>query len=204
MKNFFAHVISIIFQPLLLPLYGTLYAIYSNPYAFPDELENYQFIARVAINTFFFPALVIALLVALRFAGSVSLRGREERVVPYIAAGLFYIWIFYVFYKEGFNSVITFILLGSTIAVFIAFLSNILFMKISMHTTGGGGLIAMLLVLIPFSQKNALMFFLVAILIAGLIGSSRLILKAHTEREIYYGYLAGFFSFLLAYNIYLG
>lgn len=203
-KKIFGHVISVVFQPLLLPLYGTIYLIWSNPYLFPDTYENYQNIFRIALNTFFFPALVVVLLAspAIGFVKSVNLRGRQERIIPYVAAMMFYIWTFYVYFKNDFNSLITFILLGSTISIVLAFLLNVLVMKVSMHTTGGGGLVAMMMILLPFSQNNTLFVFLIAILIAGCIGSARLALKAHTNREIYYGYLTGFFSFMIAFNLF--
>src|SRR5207237_1213303 len=96
-----------------------------------------------------------------------------------------YIWAFYVYYKEGFNPLITFILLGSTISIILAFMINLVVMKVSMHTTGGGGLVAMMLILIPFSHFNPLGVFLISFLIAGAIGSARLALHAHTYREVY-------------------
>ena len=106
-----------------------------------------------------------------------------------------------MFFKEGFNTQLTYILLGSTIALFVDFLINILVIKVSMHTTGAGGLIALVLVLFPYSMVNAFPVLLGAVLIAGCVGTARLALKAHSEREVYLGYLTGFFSFMLAANI---
>ncbi|MBC8045373.1 MAG: hypothetical protein H7Y00_01115 [Fimbriimonadaceae bacterium] len=202
MKNFFGHFISIVFQPLFLPLYGTLYIIYSNPYMFPDKFENYQNILRIALNTFFFPAVIVLLLYKLKFVKGVNLKNRQDRIIPYVAAMMCYIWTFYVYYHEQLNPTITFILLGSCISIFLAFMINTLVMKVSMHTTGGGGLVAMMLILIPFSYFNPLLIFIISILVAGAIGSARLALHAHTTREVYYGYLIGFFSFMIATNLY--
>ncbi len=185
-----------------MPLYATLFIVYSNPYANPDPVQNTWLIIRVGLLTFFFPAVAVLLMVALKFIKSVTLFDRHERVIPYIASGFFYIWAFYVFYREGFSQQVTFVLLGCTIAIFIDFLINILVLKISMHTTGAGGMIAFVMILMPLSFFNSLSIFLISILIAGCIGSARLALKAHAEREVYYGYLTGFFSFLIAFNFY--
>jgi len=197
LKHIFGHSFSIVFQPLLLPLLGTVYIIRSNPFTFPDPYENYMLILRVALLTFFFPALVVLLMSALKFVQGINLRNRQDRIIPYIATLALYIWAFYVFYKEGFNGIITFMLLGSTISIVLAFLMNLLVMKISMHTTGVGGMIAFFLLLLPYTNFNALYPFLIVIVIAGLVGSARLALNAHTPREIYFGYLIGFFSFML-------
>lgn len=158
---------------------------------------------RVALLTFFFPALVVLLMSALKFVKGVNLRDRQDRIIPYIATLALYIWAFFVFYKEGFNGIITFMLLGSTLSIVIAFLMNLLVLKISMHTTGVGGMVAFFMLLLPYTNFDSLIPFLVMILIAGLVGSARLALQAHTPREIYYGYLVGFFSFMLA-NVFFG
>ena len=106
MKKLLAQIISIVFQPLFMPLYGTVYLIYSNPYLFPDKYENYQNILRIALNTFFFPAIVVILLAApaIKFVKNINLRNRQERTIPYIATMMFYIWTFYVFLQNDFNS----------------------------------------------------------------------------------------------------
>jgi hypothetical protein len=202
MKTTIAHFVSVVFQPLLMPLYGTCLLVFSNPYMFPDAYENRLDIMRITLNTFFFPAIIVILLAGLRFVKGINLRNRQDRTLPYIAVMMCYIWTFYVYYKNQFNPIITYILLGSCIAIVLAFLINVLFMKVSMHTTGGGGLVAMSLILMPFYYSNPIAIFLLSILIAGAIGTARLILQAHTEREVYYGYLVGFFSFMLTANIF--
>ncbi|MFN3940119.1 MAG: phosphatase PAP2 family protein [Chitinophagales bacterium] len=197
-KDIFGHSISIVFQPLLLPLLGTVYIIRSNPFTFPDPYENYMLMLRVALLTFFFPALVVLLMSALKFVKGINLRDRQDRIIPYIATLAFYIWAFYVFYREGFNGVITFMLLGSTVSIVVAFLFNLLVLKISMHATGVGGMVAFFMLLLPYTNFNSFIPFLVVIIIAGLVGSARLALGAHTPREVYFGYLAGFFSFMIS------
>ncbi len=201
-KKIFGHFFSIVFLPLLLPLYGTIYVLLSNPYTYPDQGLNMLTMLRVGLLTFVFPAFTIFLLARLKFIKSVEVYERQDRIIPYIAAGFFYIWAFYVFYKENFPPQITYILLGSTIAVFIDFLINVLVVKVSMHATGAGGMIASIMILLPYAYYNSLPVFLITILCAGAVGTARLALKAHTEREVYLGYLTGFFSFMLAYNFY--
>lgn len=200
-KKIFGHFFSIVFVPLLMPLYGTLFAMWANPYAFSDPHVNELTLIRIAVLTFGFPAFTIFLLIRLKFVNTVNVYDRQERIIPYITSGFFYIWATVVFFKEGFNTQLTYILLGSTIALFVDFLINILVIKVSMHTTGAGGLIALVLVLFPYLMVNAFPVLLGAVLIAGCVGTARLALKAHSEREVYLGYLTGFFSFMLAANI---
>jgi membrane-associated phospholipid phosphatase len=111
--------------------------------------------------------------------------------------------------------VFTTFVLGTIIGVFLAFFINI-FSKISAHAVGMGGMIGMLFLLIalgPFDpvvihlggrgviQTSMATVLLLCILIAGLVGTSRLLLKAHVSVDLYGGYLVGLGSQFAAYQI---
>jgi membrane-associated phospholipid phosphatase len=87
--------------------------------------------------------------------------------------------------------------LGATIGIFSAFIINI-FSKISMHTVGMGGFLAMMLICISRSVANNEYILILAVIAAGLVGSSRLILGAHESNEIYGGYAIGFLTQFVA------
>lgn len=140
---------------------------------------------------------------------------KTERIGPLIATGVFYLWLF-VNMKD--NSIIpsafSFFVLGSTIGLFLALLLNS-FTKISLHTIGMGGfLMGMILIRYAYSYDNFFIhlpsgslnvstttILLAVAIIAGLVGTSRLILKAHDEFDVYGGYLVGVFAQLIAYRI---
>ncbi|MBK8663664.1 MAG: hypothetical protein IPN18_18460 [Ignavibacteriales bacterium] len=50
-------------------------------------------------------------------------------------------------------------------------------------------------------EINLYLLILISIVIAGVVGSARLFLKAHTREQVYSGYLLGFLSQLIAFNI---
>ena len=145
---------------------------------------------------------------------SIQLKHQQERIGPYIITGIFYLWLF-INLRQNPNVPMTFkfCVLGATIGLFLAFIIN-LFSKISMHTTGMGGLLAMTLIVIfnfsPatiwFSLSDQISWELPAVLIlmlvlffAGIVGSARLFLQAHEPHDIYGGYLVGFISQFAAY-----
>jgi membrane-associated phospholipid phosphatase len=72
--------------------------------------------------------------------------------------------------------------------------------KISVHMTSWGGLTGFLLVSSFALRVDILMLILISILLAGALGSSRIILKAHTPAQVYAGYLLGVFGMLLVYS----
>jgi len=98
-------------------------------------------------------------------------------------------------------------ILGTIIALFTAFILNI-FSKISLHTVGMGSLVGMILVTILLFNYSSFQFgntmysmyglLFIAITLAGLVGSARIILENPTPKDLYGGYLVGFATQLIA------
>ncbi|MCR9287905.1 MAG: hypothetical protein NXI23_11010 [Bacteroidetes bacterium] len=180
-----------------------------NPYLFGVNSIRAQtlLILLIFLSTFLLPAISVSMMKALGMVESFELKDKQERIGPYIITGIFYMWIFINFKNNSQIPVaFTTFVLGSTIALFIAFFLNI-FSKISAHAVGMGGLIGMVTILmllydyhsfafeIPFvgSMEMSLnTLLMLIILLAGIVGSSRLLLKAHEPVQIYSGYIVGF------------
>ena len=189
-----------------------------NPYTFGvNSLEESGFlIAQVILTTVFLPAFSVFMLRQLDFISSLEMPKREERIAPYLIIGMFYIGLVVFFIKSPsiIPNVLSIAFLGATIGLWVLFLIN-LFSKISAHTVGIGGLLGMVVIgtfqfkydqfmldlgsmgLFNINMKTVLVL---TILIAGLVGTSRLLLKAHTTQQVYIGYFIGFISQFVAYN----
>jgi len=128
---------------------------------------------------------------SLGFVNSLELKTREERFIPFVATMIFYVWSYFVFKRSDLNEIFSDVLLAGLIGIILAFLYTIFFRKISLHTIGAGLAFAIILQTVPLAYINATPILLAATLIAGLIGTARLILNAHTNREVYYGYAIG-------------
>ena len=98
------------------------------------------------------------------------------------------------------NELVFFMMLGACLAIFVALFINI-FSKISLHAIGVGSLVALLFVLVRISTYDMRLLLLAAVLVAGIVGTARLILQAHDIREIYSGYLVGFTGQFVAFII---
>lgn len=90
--RFFAKVFSYLFHPLFIPLYVTWYLVFINHSYFAGYGEKARtwVMLRVALNMVFFPALTVLLLKGLGFIESVFLTRQKDRIVPYMAAGIFF------------------------------------------------------------------------------------------------------------------
>lgn len=86
------------------------------------------------------------------------------------------------------------LLIATVIGLAIAFVVNYKF-KLSLHTSGAGGIVAFSLFrLLETGNDFYLIHLCVTLFVAGIVGSSRLAVNAHTNTELYSGYAAGFFS----------
>ena len=216
MLRLLAQIISFIFHPLLIVTYMLALLLLVNPYLFGvssiGDKASKLLLLQIFLSTFFIPGVAV---VMLRFTGmiqSFQMETKQERIGPYIITGLFYLWMFRNFLDNpSIPTAFTSFLLGATIGLFFAFFINI-FSKISAHAVGVGGLLGMVVItMLLFSYDTFTIMMargtlevsmstvlLMAILIAGLVGTARLALQAHDPMDLYGGYLVGFASQFLA------
>lgn len=205
--QFLARLISVVFHPLLFPTYGALYILWANPnmYGYFGEKLHIVWLIIVFALTFVFPGIWLAMMKQLEMIESFELPTAKERIIPFIATITFYLWAGWMFkpaanMKIPPNEFIFLMLVGASIAAFIAFFVNI-FTKISLHALGVGGLVGLTLILIRFSTYDLRLALVGAIVVAGLTGTARLVLKAHTPTQVFMGYLAGFFGQFVAFTV---
>ena len=216
MLRLLAQVVSFIFHPLLIVTYMLVLLLLVNPYLFGvssiGDSASKLLILQIFLSTFFIPGVAVSML---RFTGMISsfeMKDKQERIGPYIITGVFYLWMFRNFLTNpSIPTAFTSFLLGATIGLFFAFFINI-FSKISAHAVGVGGLLGMVVItMLLFSYDTFTILsargtlevsmstvLLMAILIAGLVGTARLALQAHDPMDLYGGYLVGFASQFLA------
>ena len=187
--NFFSY----IFHPVFVPLYIIFFLLYIHPSAFSgfSDQEKKQTVLIILLNLVIFPLITVLLLKAVGFIDSLYLRTQKDRIIPYIASGIFFFWGYTVFKEQPqYPPVLTAFILGIFLASSAALLANIYF-KVSMHAIGLGGWLGFFLLL--FYRNSMLMTWplCLALLITGLVCSSRLLLRSHEQKDIYGGLLIG-------------
>ncbi|MEL6123679.1 MAG: hypothetical protein AAFR14_08140, partial [Bacteroidota bacterium] len=184
------------------------------------RLDDPRQLQLIFIMAFFilvlFPLLSTLLFSALDLVPSIHLPKREHRIGPLIATTLFYIW-FFVNVKGNVSlpDTLVYVSLGSAISVGLAFFMNN-FSKISLHAVGAGSLLMGMIVLVFHQELSHFEFVIsavevyrvssifalfLAIILSGLIGTSRLVTGAHRPNDVGGGFVVGIISQLAAYNI---
>jgi len=199
--RFFAKVISYIFHPLFISLYVTWFIVFVHPsyFAGVDTHTKIYELIKVANLMIFYPIITVFLTKKLGFIKSFFLYTQQDRIIPYIACGIYFFWMYLVFKNdESAPPILTGFILGVFLSSSAALIANIYY-KISMHAIGMGGMLGVFLVIME--QNTMLMTgpISLALLITGLVCTSRMILNQHSSKDIYMGLLLGlFFQFIAA------
>ena len=197
-----ANILSYLFHPIFIPLYAVLFLVYVHPSYFAGLSDSIKFrtILILIQNAIFYPLFCILLLKGVGFINSVFLLTQQDRIIPYIASGIFFFWAFLVFKQQPiYPRILPAFMLGVFLASSAALIANI-YLKISMHAIGLGGWLGLFLVIA--ATNTMLMTWPLAgvLLITGMVCTSRLLISDHTPGEIYSGLAMGILSqFVAAY-----
>ncbi|HBT85654.1 MAG TPA: hypothetical protein DEB12_07070 [Porphyromonadaceae bacterium] len=188
-----ATIISTVFQPLLMPTYGVMLIF---AYTYFGEIYSHRFwqiITPVLFFSFIIPAVLIYMLFKLGIISDLSLKVRKERIYPYLITLLSYTAM--IVYYQRMNMPGWFMMImGASIAIMIIAILITFIWKISAHMFGIGGLTGgAMAVCYVVERSNPYIMFIGLFILAGLIGTSRLILKRHTLSQVIAGFLLGFF-----------
>lgn len=195
-----AKFISYVLHPIFVPIYVMLFLVYIHPAFFAgfSPKQQGQTILIILLNLVFFPLVAVLLLKALGFIPSIFLRNQKDRIIPYIACGIFYFWAYTVFKEQSlYPPVVASFILGIFLASSGALIANIYF-KISMHAIGMGGWLGLFILIANNGSMLMTWPLAIVILLTGMAGTARLILKSHKPYEIYTGFILGFIAQVVA------
>lgn len=192
-----AKIIAIIFHPLLMPVYG-MAVIFSAPTLFgylPFHIKKLLLLIML-VNNILLPLSLLPFFIHRNIISSWTINERKERNIPLIITTILYYATSYIvlrfpipMFLKSFIFATTFLSLMVTVINF--------WWKISLHSVGAGALIGLVLVL-SLKMLTPLDWYLItAIIVGGMILSSRLHLNLHSPQQVWVGLSAGFFGLTL-------
>ncbi|MFO0322498.1 MAG: hypothetical protein ACK504_08720 [Bacteroidota bacterium] len=206
--NFLANLFSYIFHPLLMVTYLCTVVFFGIENSMFDLFTPLKLkiiiLTTVFAFTFLMPVLNLLILLKLNYVSSWNVKDRKQRTFPLLASSICYFGLFYMLYQFPIWPSIKLIVLGGAISIFIAAMVNY-YWQISTHMIGVGGFLGVLLAFSLFMQLPILILISIVIFMCGLIGFSRLYLKAHSSSQVYAGFFVGlilqFGLFFIAHQI---
>ena len=191
-----ALIISVLFHPLLMATYGCLLLFFGIRETLFDYLTplklKWQITVIVFVFSFLFPVLNIFILYRLKKVPSLTLSNQRDRTFPYLMTSIFYFGLFYLLMDVPIWPSLKVFIVGAGLAILITAIINTR-TKISAHMVGIGGLLGVIVSVSYISRFDMTLFYILIILISGIIGFARLMLDEHKPSQIYLGFFLGFF-----------
>jgi len=192
--RFFAQFFSVVFHPLFIPFYVVAFLVYVHPAYFSgfSFYTKFELLRSTAVNTILFPAFALLVMKGLGFVKSVFLHTQQDRIGPYLANMIFYFWMARVCFnfKPELTPVVASFMTGVFLTTAIALIANI-FSKISMHAIGCSGMLGIFIIIMNSNSMLMTWPLSLALLITGIVCTSRLIVSDHSQQDIYGGLAVG-------------
>ena len=185
-----SRVVSMVFTPFYLPLVG-LAALFF--FSYLNTFPLYYILIVMGI-VWLFTVLLPTRLIHLyrRYHGwtPIQLGVRERRMVPYVISILCYFICFYILSLRHTPHTITSILIAALAVQMLCAMINV-WWKVSTHSAAIGGVAGGLLSFSLIFNFNPVWWLCLVILLGGMVGTSRMILRQHTLPQVVVGFFVG-------------
>lgn len=198
----FSKFISYFFHPINFPIIGTILFFFFIP-KFIFKPQEYIIITVVFIGTYIFPILLLWLLKRFEMIKSYHMVTIEERKFPLLLFISISFIIGHWLYKSTIVNLLSLFFFGYGLGLIFISLFLYLRIKISLHTMAISGLVGFLFYFSYFYKINLLGIIAALFILAGIIGSARLRLRAHQLNEVLLGGFVGLGTQFLVYYIYM-
>lgn len=181
---------SYLFHPIFIPIFGSFFYFIYNP-TFLDLYQKLFVLLQIAVLTIFIP---ICFFFILRFWGKIDtimVSDVAQRKTPLLFQLFLFLTLILRTVPITFIPELYFFFLSGLISTAMAFLFLFLNIKASIHMIGMISLTFFVIGLSIHNQINAVFLIAILFFLTGLVGSSRLELKAHTIKELFFGFLLG-------------
>ena len=185
-----ARIISMIFTPFYLPLIGiALLFTFSYMNMLPLGYKMLV-VAIVYLLTIFFPTLLIYLYRRFRGWTLAELGQKRRRIVAYAISMACYLSCIWLMYNYHIYHFIIIIVIAALLIQAVSLVVNI-WWKISTHTAAIGGVAGALMAFAELFRFNPVWWLCVVILLSGILGTARIILRQHSLGQVVAGFFVG-------------
>lgn len=206
-----SHLLSWIFLPLFMPLFGLLIAMYvpSSPQSLVSNDSLFLLVDQnkwVVLFMFFVfstvaPGLSFVILRALNIITTIDMESKRERLIPMLIMLTYCLLLYFLFIVKAQNNILPKYVYALPLAgVFVTASFTLInrWIKISLHA-GGAGILSGFIFAYSLEQAEFQFWtILFVILASGLTIMARLFLRKHTPTEVYTGWsLAVLITFLI-------
>jgi len=191
-ENRIASLLSALLHPLILPTLGLIILFNLNTYlsySIPGQAKKFILLI-VFINSAIAPVLSILLLKRAGFIKDITLDDRSERMLPLLLSAIYFFLTYYLLRKVALPSLLYFYIIGATMLVLLSLIITYRW-KISIHMVSMGGFTGFFISIALLLQIDIYWMLMLTFLFSGMLGTARVIVKAHDLPQVFAGYAMG-------------
>jgi hypothetical protein len=191
--------LSYLLHPVFMLTWLTSFFIFTQNYFsyFMSPSKKIFLLAAVFIFSVVLPLLNTFILKRFGFIKDVYMNTSNERFMPYVSSLVLHLGLLYIIHDLAVPFFFKYLILSS-VAVILSLLIINFFTKISAHATSAGGVFGVICFYEAISYSPVLLPICVCLAVCGLAGFARLYLQAHTEKQVYAGFVTGAVSSVLS------
>lgn len=185
-----ARLLSVLFTPFWLPIAGLVVLFLFSYLSIFPWYYKLQVLILVYLFTILLPTAMIRFYRRYHGWTLIELGHRERRMVPYVISILCYFFCIYLMDQVHIPHFMSAILSAALFIQVACALINV-WWKISTHTAAVGGVAGALFVFGELFGFNPVWWLCLVFILAGVLGTSRMILRQHTLAQVLTGFLVG-------------
>ena len=186
-----ARVISMLFTPFYLPLVGLMALFIFSYLGLMPWGYKLQVLTLVYLFTILLPTVLIHLYRRYQGWNLIELGHKERRVVPYVISILCYFFCVYLMDMMHIPHFMGTIVAAALSIQVVCALINV-WWKISTHTAAIGGVGGALFAFAEYMDFNPVWWLCLVFVVAGILGTCRMVLRQHTLSQVIGGFWVGF------------
>ena len=191
-----ARIVSAVFTPFSIPFVAFLILFLFSYLNIMPLAYKLIVLGVVYCFTILMPTLTIFLFRKINGFEAKDLADRKKRYVPYLLTIISYVFCMLMMRKLNIPWYMSGIILTALLMMLISIILNLKW-KLSEHMLGMGGIVGGVVSFSALFGYNPVWWLSLFILIAGVLGTARIILQHHTLSEVLTGFVVGFICSLL-------
>jgi membrane-associated phospholipid phosphatase len=192
-----ARLLSMLFTPFWLPIAGLVVLFLFTYLSIFPWFYKLQVLTLAYLFTIFLPTVMIHFYRRYQGWTLIELGHRERRMVPYIISIACYFTCVYVMQRLHMPHFMSAIVVAALVVQIACAIINV-WWKISEHTAAIGGIGGALFAFAEILGFNPVWWMCLVFIVAGLVGTSRMLLRQHSLGQVVGGFWVGFFCAALA------
>lgn len=177
-------------------MFGTLFYFLISTFYYTNQ-QKYLVLLQIGVVTILIPIAFFSFLRTFDKLDNAMAPDLSQRKIPLLFQGMLLYLLLSNTIIESILPELHYFLLGGLISTFILLLLLFLKIKASIHLAGISALTVFVGALSRHFEVNVIYSIAVLVLLNGLVATSRLELKAHTYKEILFGFFTGFLPQLI-------